>query len=42
MISQLEGVSGLRALAVEERPQERLSRCGAAALSDAELLAMLL
>lgn len=33
---------GLRELLVEDRPQERLSRCGAAALSDAELLAMLL
>ena len=32
----------LRALAVGERPQERLVRFGAAALSDTELLAMLL
>ena len=32
----------LRDMAVHERPQERLERLGAAALSDAELLAMLL
>lgn len=32
----------LRALAVAERPQERLQRFGAASLSDGELLAMLL
>lgn len=32
----------LRAMAVAERPQERLERHGAAALSDTELLAMLL
>ncbi len=35
-------VRGLHALAASERPQERLARCGAAVLSDAELLAMLL
>lgn len=32
----------LRATAVGERPQERLEKFGAAALSDTELLAMLL
>jgi DNA repair protein RadC len=32
----------LRDMAVAERPQERLQRLGAAALSDTELLAMLL
>ncbi len=32
----------LRATAVSERPQERLEKFGASALSDAELLAMLL
>lgn len=35
-------VSRLRELAVNERPQERLERLGAAYLSDTELLAMLL
>ncbi len=34
--------SGLKELAVNERPQERLERLGADALGDAELLAMLL
>jgi len=33
---------GLHQLAVGERPQERLQRCGAQALSDVELLAMVL
>jgi len=36
------GGVGLHLLAVGERPQERLQRCGAAALSDVELVAMLL
>ena len=36
------GGLGLQALAMDERPQERLSRHGAGALSEAELLAMLL
>jgi DNA repair protein RadC len=33
--------SRIHALPAEERPQERLERLGATALSDAELLAML-
>lgn len=37
-----EAASRLKELAVAERPQERLERMGASALSDAELIAMLL
>lgn len=39
---QAASASRLRELATTERPQERLQRLGAAALSDTELLAMLL
>ena len=37
-----EGSITLRETALYERPRERLERCGAAALSDTELLALIL
>ena len=41
-MTESPSTSRLKALAVQERPQERLQRLGTAALSDIELLAMLL
>ena len=42
MVYDVEGGVRLSTLCAHERPQERLARCGATALSDVELLAMLL